>query len=84
LTKVVIDLSMPLDGFVAGPGDTGIDHIFEWYFVKSDALSSGIARTTSPTVGRPPPSERVPVFVLTHDPPADYPRGPSNGAEETR
>ena len=70
-------MSMSLDGFVAGPDDTGIDHILEWcflgddefrdplfrpesgvnrdeverMFVKSDASSSGGARTTSPTVG---------------------------------
>jgi len=40
MTKVVIDLSMSLDGFIAGPGDDrehplgerGGEHIFDWYF----------------------------------------------------
>jgi dihydrofolate reductase len=38
--KVIIDLSMSLDGFIAGPGDDrthplgtrGGEHIFDWYF----------------------------------------------------
>ncbi|MGH9185435.1 MAG: dihydrofolate reductase family protein [Acidimicrobiales bacterium] len=29
-------------------------------------------------MGRNPPGERAPTFVLTSHPPADYPRGPSN------
>jgi dihydrofolate reductase len=40
MSKVVIDLSMSLDGFIAGPGDgrklplggRGGEHIFDWYF----------------------------------------------------
>ena len=40
MAKVVIDLSMSLDGFIAGPGDgpqqplggRGGEHIFDWYF----------------------------------------------------
>jgi hypothetical protein len=40
MTKVVIDMSMSLDGFVAGPGDGRADplgrhggtHLFDWYF----------------------------------------------------
>jgi dihydrofolate reductase len=31
MTKVIIDLAISLDGFVAGPGDRP-DEIFEWYF----------------------------------------------------
>jgi hypothetical protein len=40
MTKVVIDMSMSLDGFVAGPDDGkahplgrhGGEHVFDWYF----------------------------------------------------
>jgi hypothetical protein len=40
MSKVVIDLSMSLDGFIAGPGDArklplggrGGEHLFDWYF----------------------------------------------------
>ena len=40
MTKVVIDMSMSLDGFVAGPDDGRADplgrrggmHLFDWYF----------------------------------------------------
>jgi dihydrofolate reductase len=40
MSKVVIDLSMSLDGFIAGPDDgrklplggRGGEHIFDWYF----------------------------------------------------
>jgi dihydrofolate reductase len=40
MAKIVIDMSMSLDGFVAGPGDgrthplgeRGGEHIFDWYF----------------------------------------------------
>ncbi len=40
MPKVVVDLSMSLDGFIAGPGDgrelplgrRGGEHIFDWYF----------------------------------------------------
>ena len=44
MSKVVIDMTMSLDGFVAGPGD-GKDHplgkndgmrIFDWYFSGKD------------------------------------------------
>ena len=40
MTKVVIDMTMSLDGFVAGPDDGvadplgrhGGEHLFDWYF----------------------------------------------------
>jgi hypothetical protein len=40
VSKVVIDMSMSLDGFVAGPDDGkahplgrhGAEHVFDWYF----------------------------------------------------
>jgi dihydrofolate reductase len=113
MTKVVIDMSMSLDGFVAGPDDGKADplgrhggmHIFDWYtsgteevgdplfrpapganrdevervFVESGAYIFG-RRTYDITDGwgGRHPVNGVPVFVLTHDPPADFPRGPSN------
>jgi len=113
MTKVVIDMSMSLDGFAAGPDDGKADplgrhggmHIFDWYtsgteevgdplfrpapganrdevervFVESGAYIFG-RRTYDITDGwgGRHPVNGVPVFVLTHDPPADFPRGPSN------
>jgi len=113
LSKVVIDMTMSLDGFVAGPDDGKADplgrhggmHIFDWYFsgdedyrdplfrpepganrdevermfAESGAFIFG-RRTYDITDGwgRRHPVNGVPVFVLTHDPPADHPRGPSN------
>jgi dihydrofolate reductase len=114
MTKVVIDMSMSLDGFIAGPDDGktfplgrhGGMRIFDWYtsgpkrpedldilhpepgvnrevvdemFVESGAFIFG-RRTyeiTNGWGGRHPVSG-APVFILTHRPPADYPRGPSN------
>lgn len=113
MNKVVIDMSMSLDGFVAGPDDGKADplgrhggmHIFDWYFsgreeyrdpvfrpepgpnhdevermfVESGAFIFG-RRTyeiADGWAGRHP-VDGAPVFVLTHNPPTDYPRGPSN------
>jgi dihydrofolate reductase len=113
MTKVVIDMSMSLDGFVAGPDDGKADglgrhggpHLFDWYtsgqeevgdpiflpepganrdevermFAESGAYIFG-RRTYDITDGwgGRHPVNGVPIFVLTHDPPADFPRGPSN------
>lgn len=112
MTKVVIDMTMSLDGFVAGPDDGkahplgrhGGMHIFDWYtsgpddgnplfhpapganqaevdrmFAESGAYIFG-RRTYEITNGwgGRHPVNGVPIFVLTHQPPADYPRGPSN------
>jgi dihydrofolate reductase len=30
MTKVYTQASMSLDGYIAGPGDTGFDHLFSW------------------------------------------------------
>jgi dihydrofolate reductase len=114
MTKVVIDMTMSLDGFVAGPGD-GKDYplgkndgmrIFDWYFsgketyrnelfrpepganldqVKLMYQESGAfifgRRTYDITNGwgGAHPVNGVPVFVLTHTPPAadTVPKGPS-------
>ncbi len=113
MTRVVIDMSVSLDGFVAGPDDgkahplglQGGKHVFDWYssgteeyrhplfrpapganraevermFVESGAYIFG-RRTyeiASGWGGRHPVNG-APTFVLTHHPPADYPRGPSH------
>ena len=114
MTKVVVDVSMSLDGFAAGPDDGktfplgrhGGMHVFDWYtsgpkrpgdldilhpepgvnravvdemFVKSGALIFG--RRTYEIAngwGGRHPVNGAPVFILTHKPPVDYPRRPSN------
>jgi dihydrofolate reductase len=113
MSKVVIDMSMSLDGFVAGPDDGkahplgrhGGEHIFDWYFSGSESYRDPLFRPapganrdqvermfeesgafifgrrtydiTNGWNGRHPVNG-VPTFVLTHQPPSDYPRGPSN------
>jgi dihydrofolate reductase len=50
--KVVIDMSMSLDGFVAGPGDgprfplgeRGARRLFDWYFSGQDSLEGTVFR----------------------------------------
>jgi dihydrofolate reductase len=112
MTKVVIDMSMSLDGFVAGPDDGkahplgrhGGMHVFDWYtsgaddgnplfhpapganrdevdrmFAESGAFIFG--RRTYEIAngwGGRHPVNGAPTFVLTHNPPANYPRGSSN------
>jgi dihydrofolate reductase len=113
MTKVVIDMSMSLDGFVAGPEDDkanplgrhGGEHVFDWYFsgneewrhplfrpepgVNRDEVDRMFAESGAFIFGRRTyeiangwggrhPVNGVPTFVLTHRPPADFPRGPSN------
>ncbi|HEY2803577.1 MAG TPA: dihydrofolate reductase family protein [Actinomycetota bacterium] len=113
MTKVVIDMSMSLDGFVAGPDDGRDDplgrhggmHVFDWYFsgneeyrdplfrpepgANRDEVERVFAESGAFIFGRRTyeiadgwggrhPVNGVPVFVLTHEPPPDPPRGPSN------
>ena len=112
MTKVVIDMSMSLDGFVAGPDDGkahplgrhGGTHVFDWYIsgteesapavppepgANRDEVDRMFAESGAFIFGRRTyeiangwggrhPVNGVPTFVLTHKPPADYPRGPSN------
>jgi dihydrofolate reductase len=113
VTKVVIDMSMSLDGFVAGPDDGkdyplgrhGGEHVFDWYFsgdkelhdplfrpapgANTDEVERMFAESGAFIFGRRTyeiangwggrhPVNGVPTFVLTNNPPADYPRGPSN------
>lgn len=115
MTKVVIDMTMSLDGFVAGPGDGKVFplgkndgmRIFDWYFSGREEHSNKLfrpepganldqvklmfeesgafifgRRTYDITNGwnGAHPVNGVPVFVLTHTPPAPdtVPQGPSN------
>jgi dihydrofolate reductase len=113
MSKVVIDMSMSLDGFVAGPDDGkahplgrhGGEHVFDWYFSGAEVYRHPVFRP-EPGVNREEvdrmfgesgafiygrrtyeiangwggrhPIDGAPIFVLTHRPPADFPRGPSN------
>jgi dihydrofolate reductase len=113
MSKVVIDMSMSLDGFVAGPDDDkahplgthGGEHVFDWYFSGSEPYRDPLFRP-EPGANRAEvermfaesgafifgrrtyeiangwngrhPVNGVPTFVLTHKPPREYPRGPSN------
>ena len=113
MSKVVIDMSMSLDGFVSGPDDGkdhplgrhGGEHVFDWYFSGTEPLHDPLFRPepgantdevermfaesgafifgrrtyeiTNGWDGRHPVNG-VPVLVLTHKPPPEYPRGPSN------
>jgi dihydrofolate reductase len=113
MSKVVIDMSTSLDGFVAGPDDGkanplgrhGGEHVFDWYFsgtedyrhplfrpepgVNRDEIERMFAESGAFIFGRRTyeiangwggdhPVNGAPTFVLTHNPPADFPRGPSN------
>ena len=31
MTKIFTGASMSLDGYIAGPAETGFEHLFEWY-----------------------------------------------------
>jgi dihydrofolate reductase len=113
MTKVVIDMSMSLDGFVAGPDDgkahplgrNGGEHVFDWYASGTEEYRSPLFRP-APGANRDEvvkmfaesgayvfgrrtyeiangwngkhPVNGAPIFVLTHNPPASYPKGPSN------
>ena len=112
MAKVVIDLSMSLDGFIAGPndgaehplGERGGEHVFDWFttgaapgdhetrFAPEGAnrqvVEEMFAETGAMLTGRRTyeiahgwngehPVNAIPVFILTHDPPADPPHGRS-------
>jgi dihydrofolate reductase len=109
--KVVIDMSMSLDGFVTGPGDgprfplgeRGARRLFDWYFSGQESLEGSIftpsaanwpvlaetfanvgamltGRRTFDTIngwGGTHPVRGIPVVILTHNPPATWPKGKS-------
>jgi dihydrofolate reductase len=107
VSKVVIDMSMSLDGFVAGPDDGkahplgthGGEHVFDWYssgehevhhplfrpapganteqveLVFKQAGAYIFGRRTYEIAngwGGAHPIKALPIFVLTHNPPADF------------
>ncbi len=111
MAKVVIDLSISLDGFIAGPGDgpelplggRGGEHIFDWYFsgktpykksmfkpkganrrvVAEMFRRAGVMLTGRRTYeiahgwGGTHPVNNIPIVIMTHQPPANPPRGKS-------
>lgn len=81
--KVVVNRSMSLDGFIAGP-DHAMDWIFEHLTAETDTVGEVMAATGAMLVGRgtyevakrmagndAPEYEGGPQFVLTHKPPAE-------------
>ena len=108
-SKVVIDVSMSLDGFIAGadasvaqPLGLGGDRLFTWFSdgdtpsrwypeFKMSAISAGLfdefadrvgavvaGRRTyevSDAWGGEGPQRGIPLFVVTHQPPKEVPRG---------
>lgn len=101
--KVVAQLAMSLDGFIADPND-GCDELFGFYQngdvplrlsegfpelhvspVTAELLRTATERVGAEVVGRRlyditngwdgHPGGEVPMVVLTHNPPADWPRG---------
>ncbi len=113
MAKVIVALTMSLDGFIAGPGDS-VDQLFGWYFtgdtpirhyqeaaergvpvppfklsqrnaeVFEDLIETGGAvvtgRRTYDVAGAwagHGPLPGLPLFVVTHNVPADVPHGES-------
>jgi hypothetical protein len=80
--KVVVNRSMSLDGFIAGPGDA-MDWIFDFMAPIEDAFPEIMAATGAMLIGRrtyevaklmadgpnPPTYDGGAEFVLTHEPP---------------
>jgi dihydrofolate reductase len=106
MSKVYTGASMSIDGYIAGPGDSGFDQLFKWYGNGDVAVETAdpdmtfhltetsakhfralIERTGALVVGRKlfdsvsgwggTHPMGVPVVVLTHEPPADWPEGTS-------
>ena len=95
MSQVIADMSMSLDGYVAGPDD-GIDEMFGWMFggesevgpFRTAETSADVLRDAFANVGALVSGRRsfdlargwngehpmgVPVFVVTHEPPRDWP-----------
>jgi dihydrofolate reductase len=102
MTKVIANMSMSLDGFIADPSD-GVEHLFKWYgngdvpvptaqpdrTFRTSAASAEHLREAFDTIGALVSGRRlfdltggwggnhpagVPVFVVTHNVPDDWPR----------
>jgi dihydrofolate reductase len=99
MSLVITTASMSLDGYIAGPGESGFEHLFAWHRNGDVAVSANDPRWTFSlsepsaahlrhqlaTIGALVVGRRlydvtqgwggrhpfdVPVFVVTHDPPA--------------
>ncbi len=111
MAKVVIDLSISLDGFIAGPNDgpalplggRGGERIFDWYFsgktpykksmfkpkgANRRVVAEMFRRAGAMLTGRRTyeiargwggthPVNNIPIVIMTHQPPADPPKGKS-------
>jgi dihydrofolate reductase len=104
MTKVYTGASVSLDGYIAGPGESGFEYLFKWLGngdvevptanpdipIRTTAVSAKhfggvIAQTGALVVGRRlfdltngwggTHPMGVPVVVVTHNPPEDWPRG---------
>jgi dihydrofolate reductase len=102
MSKVITSASMSLDGFIAGPGNSGFEHLFAWHrngdvevasadprwafqveAVSATHLRDQLASTGALVVGRRlfdltngwggTHPFGVPVFVVTHAAPRDWP-----------
>jgi dihydrofolate reductase len=102
MAKVITSASMSLDGFIAGPSETGFEQLFAWHrngdvevpsadprwSFRVSAASAAHLREQLDTVGALVVGRRlfdltqgwngshpfgVPIFVVTHNAPADWP-----------
>jgi len=46
MTKVIMGASMSLDGYIAGPNESGFDHLFAWHNNGDAAIPSADERWT--------------------------------------
>ena len=90
--KVTTGATMSLDGYIAGPGETGFDLLFAWYAANNDESADHLRDVresigvlvvgrhlfdfTDGWGGRHPMD--VTTVVLTHRPPADRPVADDN------
>ena len=44
MSKVYTGASMSLDGYIAGPGESGFEHLFKWYGNGDVEVADGQAR----------------------------------------
>jgi dihydrofolate reductase len=104
MTRVYTGASVSLDGYIAGPGESGFEYLFKWLgngdvevptanpdipirttAVSAEHFGGVIAQTGALVVGRKlfdltngwggTHPMGVPVVVVTHNPPEDWPRG---------
>ena len=88
MAKVLLDMAVSLDGFVAGPGGVG-GGLYDWYFKPSEVsrpvIEELIETTGAIVIGRgaynigedfggwDDTPYAVPHFVITHQPPPELP-----------